>query len=205
MRRVVAVVAVALLAGAAARGEEKKAPSLPALPIHQLIVIEVVQQELGLKEDQKKALQDVAAEAREALRGVNRLEQAERQRKQREVREKVQGVLTKQLSEEQQKRLQQINLQQTGPLALQQLRDLAEKLNITQEQRQKMREIGRELQQGITKLREDNRGAELAEKIGKARAEAAGKVAGALTDEQKKMWKEMLGKEFDIAKLQPQR
>src|SRR5215210_1195211 len=77
MRRVFAVCAVALLACGATLAEEKKPAALPALPLYQLIANPAVQEELKLGDDQKKALEEASAEARQALRGIGKLEQAE--------------------------------------------------------------------------------------------------------------------------------
>jgi Spy/CpxP family protein refolding chaperone len=205
MKQVLSALVVLFLAGVVA-AEEKKPASLPALGIHVLINVPEVQQELKLKEDQKKALEEIGTEARQSLRGVRKLEQAERQKKFREVRENAEAKLEKTLNKDQLQRLRQIDLQQHGPIVASR-KEIAQKLELTREQKQKLREISQETTKAIQKLREDGiRRAELAEKGGKVRAAAAAKAAAVLTPEQKKLWVEMVGKRFDVSKIQaPQR
>jgi hypothetical protein len=197
-RTIVSVAAVVVLAAGSARADDK--PALPNLALHVLIASPAIQAELKLDEEQKKAIDDAAAEARQALQGVNQLQQAERQQKNREVRQNLQTKLEKALKEEQLKRLNQIDLQQKGALVLN-TRETADKVGVTNEQRPKIRALNMELTQTTTKLRQEFKGKELQDKIAQARAEASAKVVELLTDEQKKSWQALVGEPFDLAKL----
>ena len=66
-----------------------------------------VHEELKLKDDQKKAIQDLVAEARKASRELRDLEGDERRQKSREINEKIQAKVKETLSEEQLKRFSQ--------------------------------------------------------------------------------------------------
>jgi len=194
-----------LLAAASARAEDKQPASLPSVPLHALAANEPVQEALKMTDEQKKGVEEIATEAREALRGLRNLERAERQKKQAEVRAKVEEKLSKLLKEDQNKRLHQIDMQQRGPLALTG-KKLADELALTQEQRKEIRELSQKVNEEITQLRQGGtRGAELAEKSGKMRAEAGGKVAKLLTDEQRKKWDKLVGESFDVSKITTRR
>src|SRR5262245_2486710 len=195
-----AVTMVLLFAGAI-RAQEKSSAPPPSLSLHQVIASPAVQEALKLDDEQKKTVGNLVTEAREALKGLSKLTTQERREKSREVRDKLRAGLEKALKKEQYERFQQIDLAQRGPIAVTS-KEVAQKIGLTKEQRQKVREISRELNETIRKLREDNKGDELREKIAKSRAEAAGKVTDVLTKEQKKTWKEMLGKTFDLSKLE---
>ncbi len=192
----------ALLAAVSFAADEKQLGLPQPLGLHQLIVNEAVQADLKMTDEQKKACAQAAEEARKALEGVNQLKPEERGPKFREAREKVEAALKKALKEEQLNRLNQIDYRQRGPSALTQ-REVAEKLELSREQRQKLGELSREAQQAIQKAREDTTGAERREKIAKLRAGSNEKILELLTDAQKKKWSEMLGSPFDLQKLQP--
>lgn len=201
MRRAGLVLTILVVLSFTAWAADKEAVPPPNQPLHTLIANAAVQADLKLADDQKKAINDATAEAREALKGVNQLPQAERQKKQQEVRTKLQGVLDKTLKDEQKKRFKQIDLQQRGPLVINQ-KEVADQLELTNDQKKKVFEINQQTNQAIAKLREDNKGKELTTKIGKARAEAGPKVIETLTDAQKAKWKTLVGEPFDLAKLQ---
>lgn len=194
-----------LVLATTAQAEDRKPTSFPSVPFHVLLANEAVQETLKLSADQKKGVEEIAGEAKEALRGVNRLERAERMKKQADVRQKLDDKLGKLLKEEQLKRLTQIDYQQRGPLALSG-KKVADEVDLTKEQRTEIRELSQKMNQEVAKLREGGtRGAELAEKSGKMRAEVGGKVAKLLNDEQKKKWTKLLGESFDISKITPGR
>lgn len=202
MRHLTAAFALVICLTVAARAEDKKKEVPPPnLGLHVLIAVQAVQEELKLTDEQKKAIEEIATEARQALRGVNRLEPAERQKKQQEVRKSVEEKLAKALKENQIKRLNEIDLQQRGILAVA-AKKIADALELSADQRKEIREVQQELTKQAAKLREDNRGQELQEKIGKLRLEASAKIAKILTEEQKKAWQKMVGKAFDLSKIE---
>ena len=117
------------------------------------------------------------------------------------AREKLAKVLKETLKAEQQKRLRQIQLQQERAFALGQ-DELVKELKITDQQRQQFVAITQELQRKVEPLiKEAQSGGkpeEIRPKVFKLRDEYAKKLEAALTDEQQKKWKDMLGKPFDL-------
>jgi Spy/CpxP family protein refolding chaperone len=190
---------------ASASAEDKKGTPPPNVPLHQLAANEAVQTELKVTDDQKKGIEEIVTEAREALRGARNLNAEERQKKTSETRQKVDGRLEKLLKPDQYNRLTQIDLQQRGPIVLSQ-KKAADQMELTQEQRKEFRELQQNLTKEAAKLREGGtRGAELNEKTAKLRQEASEKVVKSLTDAQKKNWQKLTGDPFDISKITRQR
>lgn len=160
-----------------------------------------VHEELKLKDDQKKAIQDLVAEARKASRELRDLEGDERRQKSREINEKIQAKVKETLSEEQLKRFSQIRLQ-LSPTAQSLLnRQVSQKLELTREQRQKIQEINQTLQKESGKLREklndDNR-REVFQQIRKLQEVRSEKAVAVLSEDQQKQFKELLGKPFEL-------
>ena len=158
-------------------------------------------EELKLKDDQKKAIQDLVAEARKASRELRDLEGDERRQKSREINEKIQAKVKETLSEEQLKRFSQIRLQ-LSPTAQSLLnRQVSQKLELTREQRQKIQEINQTLQKESGKLREklndDNR-REVFQQIRKLQEVRSEKAVAVLSEDQQKQFKELLGKPFEL-------
>lgn len=191
-----------LLAGlSSSSAEDKKSTPTPNVSLHQLVANEAVQAELKVTDDQKKAIEEVAAEARTALKGIRKLTPEERQKKTAETRKTVEGKLEKLLKAEQSKRLTQIDLQQRGPLVLTQ-KKIAEQMELTDAQKKEFRELQQNITKETAKLREGGtKGAELNEKTAKLRQEASEKIVKALTDAQKKNWQKLTGEAFDLAKI----
>src|SRR5262245_46383197 len=142
--RSIAIVSALFVACLWAKADDKKAIAPPNLGLHQLIANEALQEELKLNAEQKKGVEEISTEAREALRGVRNLSREERQKKTAEVRQKVEGKLEKLFKEDQNKRLHQIDLQQRGPLALSQ-KKTADEVELTPDQRKQLREISQKV------------------------------------------------------------
>lgn len=199
--RILLTLSFLLLGVSSARAEDKKTTAPPNLALQQLLAHEAVQAELKLNDEQKKAVEEIVTEAREAQRGLRNLQGEERQKKQAELRAKIEERMAKALKDVQVKRFRQIDMQQRGPLVLAQ-RKIADELELTDDQRKELREISQKVTQDVAKLREGGtRGAELAEKSGAIRLEATEKVVKLLTDAQKKNWKKLVGEPFDVSKL----
>ncbi len=167
----------------------------------QLLRNDAVQKDLGLSDEQISELREVASKGRPKFdrEAIKNLSQEERQAKMKELREGMMKKLgelkenvDKILTEKQQKRLKQIELQMMGPMAFMRP-DVAEKLQITDDQKEKMRDAFRALRQG-----REGGGPPDREKMAK---EVREKLADILTDAQKSQLKEMRGEPFDVSQL----
>ena len=115
--------------------------------------------------------------------------------------------LDKILKPEQQARLKQIARQQGGPRAYLKSQNVKD-LNLTDEQKTKLREITTELDKDVAELMPKGgfgKGAggggfspELREKLEALNKEAAEKAANVLTAEQKSKWKELIGEAYAV-------
>ena len=118
------------------------------------------------------------------------------------------------LKEDQVKRLKQIELQVAGVGAFMRP-DVAEGLKITDDQKGKMRESMGDMFKDMAALREEfgikgfggakleaDKQKEYDKKAAKLNKEVMDAMAGALTDDQKKKWKEMTGDPIDVQKVQ---
>jgi hypothetical protein len=169
-----------------------------------------VQTELKLSDEQKQKLAEKFPEyAQETMKAFERLKElgpSEREKEMQEHRqrseEKLNAFLTNVLQAGQQRRLFQVQLQQAGAFALLGRNQAFDKLEITDEQRtgfmgvvkdmeQKMRPLFQEVQEG-------GKPEEIMPKVMKVRREHEKKVEALLSDTQKKQWRELLGKPFEL-------
>jgi hypothetical protein len=166
--------------------------------------------ELKLSNDQREKL-------RTALRGhvkatmktfekLPELKPEEREKTMHEHRRKSEeqlGELLKDvLTEKQRERLFQLQLQQAGAFALLGENPAFAPLKITDKQRRQFREVVQKMEAKIRPLIKDaetgGRPDEIRPKAMKLRKEHIAQIEGLLTDEQKKQWKALLGKPFDL-------
>ena len=155
-----------------------------------------VQEELKLSDEQVKQVEELSAKQREAFQGFGDLSQEERRTKMQEMTKANDKALAKILKSAQYKRVEQIALQQQTSRALAftlNNEEIAKELKITDEQKEKIREIqakSREEMQGIERNEE---GFKKMQEIMKASND---KVKGVLSAEQKAKLKEMEGEPF---------
>ena len=127
--------------------------------------------------------------------------EAEREKKQQEFREaaswSIGRLAAELLTPEQQRRLKEIVLQQEGPLALGQP-EIAGALKLTDEQRTRFMAVIQEMQQRMQALQQKTRTGFKPEDVQREaaaiRRQQEGKVEALLSPEQRRQWKEMLGK-----------
>jgi hypothetical protein len=100
------------------------------------------------------------------------------------------------------KEFEQLELQHEGPAALVGRPEIVKELQITNEERRQVVAIIQELQSTIEPLIKEakSRGnpQEILPKVIKIREDYDGKIEAILSDAQKKQWKEMRGKPFDV-------
>lgn len=154
-----------------------------------------VQEELKVTEEQAKTITALAEKQREAMRGFGRDASPEDRQKMREQATANEKALEEALQPEQFKRLKQITLQQQGLMAAERP-DIAESLQLTSEQKTKIREIGKETADKMRELRDSGNREEAMSKMTELRKANQEKLMALLTDEQKSKWKELTGEPF---------
>jgi len=175
-----------------------------------LLLNSSVQKELNLTEEQTTKIKDAVKQVRdkhkdelEKLRGLSREERRE-QREQnaklfQAISEETNKALAGVLKPEQETRLKQITLQTSGARAFQNP-EVQKSLKLTDDQKAKIKTIGedagKEMREVFRNAGGDFKAA--GEKMTALRKETMEKVQNVLTSEQKKTWKDMTGKPFEI-------
>jgi len=164
-----------------------------------------VQQELKLDESQKTKIaalqEETQKQQRELYGGLRDVDADQRQQRYAEIREKAQQQqkqLAEQidavLSEQQAARLEQLRLQMqsrwTGAAIILGRAELADRLGVTDEQRERLRAVQQQAQK------------ELQQQYEQLRRQARRKVLESLTPEQQAKWQEMLGDPFEFPQVQ---
>jgi Spy/CpxP family protein refolding chaperone len=166
-----------------------------------------VQQELKLDAEQvekaTKLSDEQRTKMREAREKLQDLSQEERQTKMRETmmaaNEESHKAIASMLKPEQEKRFHQISLQQRGVNAFSDAK-VQGQIKITDEQKTKLADIAKELGDKRREVMQENQGdfAAAREKLAPINKEAHEKAAALLSDDQKAIWKEMLGAPFEV-------
>lgn len=166
-----------------------------------------VQKEIKATEDQVSKLnalaEDLQAKGRENFEKLRDLGDDERREKMQEYARTTQAEINKGLAEilkpEQSKRFHQIQAQSAGIQAFSMPR-VAEALKLTDEQKEKLRELNMSQFQAMGELREqfqnDREGA--MKKMAEIRKEGMTKAVALLTDAQKDAWKTLTGDPFEV-------
>lgn len=159
-----------------------------------------VQDELKLSGDQVKKVQELTEKQRDAFRDFQNLDQDERRKKMQEMAQSNQKAIGTILKEGQLKRLKQITWQQQGSGAFSDP-DVASALKLTDEQKQKMRDIQ---QSAFGEMRDLGRDEEAQKKRQEILKTMNDKLQGVLTAEQKEKLKELTGEPFKGEIRRPQ-
>ncbi|HEX3497111.1 MAG TPA: hypothetical protein VHT02_08060 [Methylocella sp.] len=169
-----------------------------------------VQGELKLSDEQKQRLQErlpaIIQETTQVFENFQGLQPEERKKAMQsfsqESGKKLWVFLQQTLTAEQLKRMQQLELQHEGPAALVGRPGIVKELQITNEERQQVMAMIQELQSRIEPLVREARSRgnpqEILPIVITIREEYDGKIEAILSAEQKKHWKEMRGKPFDV-------
>jgi Spy/CpxP family protein refolding chaperone len=162
-----------------------------------LLQNEGVQKELNITDEQKTKLK----EAMEKVRDANKDIIDKGREMTREDREKLakasNEAIGKVLDEKQVKRFKEIQLQTQGAAALQNP-DVQSKLKLSDDQKDKIKKINEESREKMRDLFGGGFNEETQKKMAELRKETLEKASGVLTAEQKKTWKEMTGKPFEV-------
>lgn len=170
-----------------------------------LLFDEDVRKELEVVDEQYEKLRDLARQSmeesrdqfREMFQGLRDLSEEERREKFAEIRQKMEErtkaleeKVSKVLLPHQMDRLKQLELQsrmrRAGTAGALANNELAEKLGITEEQKERMRKAAEDAEK------------ELQEKIAKAREEAREKILGVLTPDQQQKLKSLIGEQYEF-------
>jgi Spy/CpxP family protein refolding chaperone len=182
----------------------------------QMLSIPEVQKELKLTPEQITKLEAKQQEQRDAMREAFQSAGQDREAMQKMMAD-MQAMQKKAVNEildaNQQKRFGELELQQQGPMAIAARKDVAEALKITEEQKSKIEDIQRKSQEEMRNamtgldfrsMSPDDR-QKMMTKMQDAQKATADKIAGVLTDDQKKQWASMLGEPFKFPAMQPGR
>ena len=214
------VLAVAIVAAAQDQQPARRARRGRGTPstLLALVSLEQVQKDMKLNEEQigkvKKVVETLTAEMRKeygALREIK--DRAKRTAKMTEMRKQFDGKARKQLSaavsSEQMTRLYQIRLQVRSALESLSEKDVAGNLKLTDEQKNKLAGITKDMRAERTKLFSSMRDAtrekrsEAYAKYRKLRADADKKALEVLTAAQKKTFEELKGKAIKLESRRP--
>ena len=196
-----------------------------AMSIGTLATNKSVQDELKVNEDQQKKLKEALDKVREDLKddyaklrggrgggggGGNNASQEERAAARKKTGEAEAKAVNGILDEKQQKRLQQIHVQQEGLAAYTQDEDVQKALKLTDEQKDKIKAINDDLRKEIGNLGGGGGGGggrgrgnpEMLQKIQALRKEATQNAVKALNEDQQKTYKELTGEPFEVKRDQ---
>ncbi len=169
-----------------------------------LLANKSVQKELKLTDEQVEKATAVATEIREKMQEkMQDIPQEERREKMpaimAELNKEAQKSLKEILKPEQATRFEQINLQVAGLQAFARP-EVASKLKVTDEQKEKIKALQDESQASMREIfqgaGDDREGA--MKKITELRKETFEKAVALMSDDQKKAWKEMTGEPFTL-------
>ncbi len=162
-----------------------------------------VQEELKLTDDQVKKIKELSDKQRESFRGLRDLSQEERRKKMTENTKANEKAVAEILKPAQVKRVKQISLQQRGAGALRDA-EVAKSLNLTDEQKDKLKTIQEETRAVRGTGQRGDRSEEAQKKRAEARKATNEKLMGVLTAEQKTKLKELMGEPFKGEITRPQ-
>lgn len=197
MRRMALTMALAALLGAPAMVQAQGGFGFGQGNPLGLLSQKSVQEELKLSAEQLEKATQAITKQRESMMGLRDLGQEERLAKMREMNEAAEKTVKEFLKPEQATRLRQVFLQVQGGRALAN-QALAQELNLTDDQKQKVKETlagSQEKMRDIFQGAGDDREAAM-KKIQDLNKETGTKIVDLLTDAQKAKWKEMTGKPF---------
>ena len=156
-----------------------------------------VQKELEVVDDQKTKLTDLASQERTAMGGMRDLSQEDRQAKVKQLQDDFQKKLADILLPKQMDRLKQIQLQLEGPRALANP-DVVKALNLTDEQKEKIKTITDEAQAKNQEATQGLRGTERRAKMQDLNKDLTDKLLAVLTPDQAAQFDKLKGAKVNI-------
>jgi hypothetical protein len=219
LRTLVSLVLVILLASPAMaqrpKREKGKGGGMRDLGIGMILLNESAQEELSLSEQQiekvKEVVKKVQAKHQSERARLQDLSQAERRDKMAELAKTVNEEIVKDLGDtlkpEQVKRLKEIELQQRGPQAFMDA-DVIAALKLDDAQKDKIKSVVSDYTAERRGLRPMGGGGggnfeQIRQKMAKMSKEYMSKISQILSEEQKKTWHDMTGKQFELRMNRP--
>lgn len=194
-KSLVALAALAVWSAAARPAEDERIIAREDAIEVMLVRQKSVQEDLKITPEQGEKIHAFAGKQWKKVRDMKDLGEAERTRGFKAMAKANQEFLKDTLSPQQCKRLNQICMQVAGLLWV--IRsDVAAELSLTDEQKQKIREMHREAQKEAVEALRSNSGSVEEEKFREMRQSNRKRLMSVLTDEQKAKWKEMAGTPF---------
>jgi len=191
------VMAVAILGLSAGmlRADDKMVPEDGAFEV-MLLRQQSVQQELKLQSGDAAKIDKFTADQWQKAKEINKLSEAERDRKFQELSKENDRFIDQTLSKEQRKRLKEVELQVAGLLCV--TRDeVARKLNLTEDQKKRAHQMQKEARQEMQELVASYKADEKSNKLEQLHKTSNDKLKELLTDEQEKIWAQMTGAPFN--------
>jgi len=153
-----------------------------------------VRNELKLSPEQLKTIEELRAERRQAFEALRGLKLEERVKKRQELARTSEAALAKILTPKQLRRAEQLYLQRRGPMMAFTLPRVAATLQLTDEQKEKIRRIRKDLYDQVRdRLRQ---GQVTAQQRAEWLRRGNEKLLKVLTTAQKTKWKELTGPLF---------
>lgn len=194
-KSLLALAVVALWATAARPAEDEKIIAREDAIEVMLLRQQSVQDDLKITEAQKRKIHAFADKQWKKAQTLRNSSEAERDREFEAMAKANQEFLKNTLMPQQQKRLNEIAMQVAGLLWIMRS-DVAAALNLTDDQKEKIRELHREARKEAQEaLRTDNKAVE-DEKFQEMRRKNRQRLTSVLTDDQKAKWREMAGAPF---------
>ena len=175
-----------------------------------ILSMEPIQKELTLNDQQKSKIEGMAADNRDAMQDIFQMSPDERNKKLQERATANRKKIAELLEKPQGERLEEIMLQiamQNGGAQLAGLLtrpEIAEKVELTADQKKKLEDLVSENQKKTTEIFENAQGdfQGMREKMTKLREDMKDKPSEVLTAAQKEKIEKMEGKKFDVTLLQ---
>jgi hypothetical protein len=182
---------------------KKKAAPAVSNPLLFLLRDPGVQAELKMKEDQRKTVRSLLDEIDGPLWAIRDTGADQGGEVLQQLTAKVTAKLPSVLTSPQRKRLDQLVLQGQGPEALV-LPAVAGKVGLDSEQKEQVTKIAGDARAAITALQQKldaNNQKEVQKEIARLREEGTKELLDLLTTPQRRLWDELLGKPYDLAKV----
>jgi Spy/CpxP family protein refolding chaperone len=194
-KSLVALAVAALWATAARPAEDEKIIAREDAIEVMLLRQKSVQDDLEITEAQRRKIHAFADKQWKKVQAMKNSSEPERDRAFEAMAKANQDFLKNTLMPQQQKRLNEIAMQVAGLLWVMRS-DVATALNLTDEQKQKIREMHREAHKEAQEALRSNNGAVEEAKFREMRQSNRKRLMSVLTAEQKAKWKEMAGAPF---------
>jgi len=152
-----------------------------------------VREELKLSHNEAHKIHSFAKKQYEKAKEISKLPEAERDRRFEELAMENHRFIDQTISKEQRKRLQEIELQ-VGGLMCMSRSTIAQKLNLSEDQKKKLRQMQEEARREMDQLISSDKSEK--EKLREIHASTQRKMRDLLNDDQEKTWEQMMGAPF---------